>query len=195
MTVPTSEAESFPPLLFRGVDRIEREQIGGLCRAVVYEDGETLVQEGDTGRDAFLVDRGTVRIEKTDGSGKVQILAEINGQTILGELGMILGGPRTATVRAVGQAHALLISGERFATLVREGNGAVLKMAYNILTVLARRQAAMNGHAMALIEQIEGKTGEGASPPATATAGAAMPGRGTDDVSSLREKLLAEWTF
>ena len=68
----------------------------------VYDDGKTIVQEGTSGNEVYLIRSGTVEISKTI-KGKKCIIATLEAGELFGELGFFQDGKRTATARAVGE--------------------------------------------------------------------------------------------
>ena len=66
--------------------------------------GETLVEQGDQGRELFLILDGIVDVE-VDG----EEVAELGPGTLLGEMALLEGGKRTASVYATTQVRAVVI--------------------------------------------------------------------------------------
>ena len=62
-----------------------------------YAAGETIVRQGDSGRSLFVVVRGeaSVRLAGTDGE-----VARLRNGDVFGEMSLLTGEPRTATVLA-----------------------------------------------------------------------------------------------
>ena len=69
--------------------------------------GETLVEQGDEGRELFLILDGIVDVE-VDG----EEVAELGPGTLLGEMALLEGGKRTASVYATTQVRAVVIPPE-----------------------------------------------------------------------------------
>ena len=66
--------------------------------------GETLVEQGDEGRELFLILDGIVDVE-VDG----EEVAELGPGTLLGEMALLEGGKRTASVYATTLVRAVVI--------------------------------------------------------------------------------------
>ena len=67
--------------------------------------GETIITEGDTSEGLFVLLQGKVGVYKKDLS-----VAEIKQRgTVFGELGLILGIPRTATIQALEPTFVLFV--------------------------------------------------------------------------------------
>lgn len=63
--------------------------------------GETLFREGDVGDAMYVVTAGRLRIVTTRSNGSQEILREIAPGESVGELALLTGNPRSATVRAI----------------------------------------------------------------------------------------------
>jgi CRP-like cAMP-binding protein/cytochrome P450 len=106
------ESESVFPLLNLAADEIARRW---------YPRGSTIIHQGDAADEFFIVVDGEVEIERTSGSGAVEHLARIGKGGYFGEIGLLHGVPRTATVRASeGGVTVLVISRESFMQMVAE---------------------------------------------------------------------------
>jgi Cyclic nucleotide-binding domain len=70
--------------------------------------GQVLVSQGDRGTDAFLLFDGVMAVE-IDG----RQVAEVGPGAVLGEMALLHGGARTATLRAVTSCRVATVPGER----------------------------------------------------------------------------------
>jgi len=106
------ELESVFPSLSLSADRIARR---------LYPRGSTIIRQGDVADEFFIVVDGEVEIERTNSSGVVEHLARIGRGGYFGEIGLLHGLPRTATVRASEDGvTVLVISRELFMQMVSE---------------------------------------------------------------------------
>ncbi|MGM0558719.1 MAG: cyclic nucleotide-binding domain-containing protein [Myxococcota bacterium] len=179
----TSEIRKIDPLqmleLFSDITSAEFDSVRGLCFEMHFDDGEVIVRENSTTTDMFVLIEGTVVVEKLDEYGHKRELARLRPETVFGEISMVLGAPRTATVRAHGPAEVVRVDGERFQELRSSGHVAALKVAYNTLEMLAERQSATNDQLLELADKLDTQNGE----------------KLQDDVSALRDKLMDKWSF
>jgi cGMP-dependent protein kinase 2 len=79
--------------------------------------GETILVEGDAGRDIYVIRSGSMIVEKKVG-GKPIFLSYLPAGSYVGEMALIEGSTRTATVRAAIKSEVLRIDGEAFAALL-----------------------------------------------------------------------------
>lgn len=78
---------------------------------------ETVIAEGDDGRDIFVVRAGSMVVEKRIG-GKPVFLSYLPAGSYFGEMALIDGSRRTASVRAAIRSEVIRIDGDSFARLL-----------------------------------------------------------------------------
>jgi CRP-like cAMP-binding protein len=86
--------------LFKSLDLASRANLIASGFVMKYAEGDTILREGDPGDTMFIVMDGTVRVETRGAAGNVH-LAELGRGACVGEVSVITGAPRTATVTAV----------------------------------------------------------------------------------------------
>ena len=84
--------------------------------------GEAIIQEGEPGDAFFMIARGTVRVSKHGGPGVAQdtVLAQLGEGSIFGEMALVSGAPRGATVTAVEDTDVLVFGRESLQAVARE---------------------------------------------------------------------------
>lgn len=85
----------------------------------VYKDGEIIVKEGTESREMYVIQSGKVHVIKGSGDAAVT-LAVLKEGDIFGEMSLLDAQPRSATVKAVGEARVLAIDHEMFLRRVRQ---------------------------------------------------------------------------
>jgi CRP/FNR family transcriptional regulator len=93
-----------------------------------FEPGQVLFREGDPCFGIFLLGRGQVKIFKTSPSGREIMLAVESAPSSVAEVPMFDGGPYPATVSAVGEVVAYLVSKQDFRQVCRQHPEVALKM-------------------------------------------------------------------
>ncbi len=83
--------------LFTSLSAAERARVADACARRVYQPGEVICREGDHGTTAYVVGSGEVEVEA--GTPPVRV-ARMGSGTYFGEMSLLTGMPRTATVRA-----------------------------------------------------------------------------------------------
>lgn len=97
--------------------------LAGAANARLFADGEEIVREGDAGSTMYVVDRGSVVI--TVGAERRQV-ARTEAGGYFGEMSLLTGQPRTATVSAVGDCMLFEIAAADFRSYV-QGHPEVLE--------------------------------------------------------------------
>jgi CRP-like cAMP-binding protein len=77
-----------------GEKKVELEQ--------TFEDGEIIVKEGASGSEMYIIQEGQVAVTREIGDQEM-VLATLERGTFFGEMSLLEGLPRSATVRAVGE--------------------------------------------------------------------------------------------
>jgi CRP/FNR family cyclic AMP-dependent transcriptional regulator len=124
--------------LFQGMTERSVETIASLAREAEFEAGSTLVREGEPG-DCFLIIRaGSATVDQ---GGRT--LRELGSGDFVGEISLIDGKPRSATVTATAPIAALTIDRDGFARLMEE----FPSVRHDLLNALTQRIRANPGAA------------------------------------------------
>ncbi len=103
-----------------------------------FADGEIVIREGDPATCLYVIVSGKVQVWRNDEyGGRIDVAELVPGQ-IFGEMGLLNGGTRTASVEAVGRARMFEVPREMFETIISQ-SGSVATM---VREIAARRQAA-----------------------------------------------------
>lgn len=116
--------------LFQGCSTKELERIAKAGDEITMPAGSLIVDQGQTGREAFVVLEGTVTVKR---NGKK--LGSYGPGTIIGELSLLDHGPRTATVTCDTDCDLLLLDQRHFMGVL----DTVPALAHKLLATLAGR--------------------------------------------------------
>ena len=116
--------------LFAACNRRELQKIARAADELTVDAGRTLVEQGASGHEAFVIVEGQAAVVRNDAK-----VAELGPGEQFGELAIIDGGPRTASVLATTELRVLVIGQREFSALLDEVPG----LAHKILVILARR--------------------------------------------------------
>lgn len=119
--------------LFSGFDSRRLERLGMLADEVDVSAGKVLMRQGETGTDMMVIVRGSVAVER-DG----QRLNTLGPGDFFGEIALVDGGPRTATVTAE-EASTLLVIGHREFHAMMDEFPDVAQQVLNALAARVRR--------------------------------------------------------
>jgi hypothetical protein len=101
--------------LFAGLSGEELYPVGEIAKPVDFAPAEVVVRQGDPGDALYVVAEGTLRVKKDDA-----LLREIGPGAAFGEMALLDGAPRAATVEAVTSAKLLQIPRAEFEALLDE---------------------------------------------------------------------------
>jgi CRP-like cAMP-binding protein len=96
--------------VFADLSQRDLKAMAKSCSESSYPDGEYLCRQGERGVAAFLIISGQVSVENELHGGEVVKLAELGQGSMVGELSIIDGAERVASVRAVGEVQALVLT-------------------------------------------------------------------------------------
>lgn len=99
--------------LFAGLDRRQLATIASLTTEVSVPAGSVLCRRGERGREAFVLVEGTVAVSVDD-----QAVAVLGPGAVFGEMSLIDGKPRVATVTATSPVSVLVLSPLELASLL-----------------------------------------------------------------------------
>lgn len=116
--------------LFAGLSKRDLQKIAKASDEVTVEAGRELVTQGKTGRECFIILSGTARVT----CNGVDV-ATLGPGEYFGELALLDGGPRTATVTAETELGTLVLTQRSFAGVIDEVPG----LAHKLMSSLAAR--------------------------------------------------------
>ena len=116
--------------LFSAFDRRELKRVSMLADEVEVPAGRCLMAQGDRGAEMFVIESGQVRVER-DG----RRINTLGPGDFFGEIALLDGGPRTATVTADEPCRLLVLTHREFHALMDE----FPKVGAEVLTALAHR--------------------------------------------------------
>ena len=99
-----------------------------------YQDGETIIRQGDIGDCMYVIQEGQVEILVEQGGREIQLAIRGEGE-LLGEMAVFEKERRSATVRAVGAVRMLTVDEKNFMRRVHEDPS----LAYRIVKMMAHR--------------------------------------------------------
>lgn len=119
-----------------------------------YNKGDEIIQEGTLSDCAYIIESGSVEVSKKKPNEDRQIIAVLTENDIFGEMGLIDGLPRSATVVALEDCSITIMTQETFNHLAQHNPQALMP----ILKVLAKRLRST----LSLVEDLQGgKTSPG----------------------------------
>ncbi|RKY28252.1 MAG: hypothetical protein DRP79_02425 [Planctomycetota bacterium] len=129
--------------LLKGVDFLasladdDFRALGEGMRLMTYAAGEEIVRQGEEGEDFFLLLDGEVEVTKTASDGRQVTVGTLKTGDFFGEMALLTGDKRTATVTSLSDTTLAVIGREYFRKLLH----AKPEIAGGISEVLAERTA------------------------------------------------------
>jgi small-conductance mechanosensitive channel/CRP-like cAMP-binding protein len=109
-TAAIDEVEIFAPLSAE-----QRLELADAARPALYAEGEVIVREGDHGSSMFIVKSGEASLRLAAGGDEI---AQFRHGDFFGEMSLLTGDPRTATVTAASDCELLEIGADAFRRVV-----------------------------------------------------------------------------
>jgi NADH dehydrogenase len=103
----------------RDITQFQLTRVQGL-RVHHYEPGEVILEEGDLGREFYIIRKGEVQVYKTDERGFETPIAKLKDREVFGEKALIEDTKRGASVRALTPVDVLVLSRGDFRAMVTQ---------------------------------------------------------------------------
>ena len=116
--------------LFSACTKKELEKVAKASDEITMTAGTLLVDQGQTGREAFVVLEGDVTVRRNG-----RKIATVGPGAVVGELSLLDHGPRTATAVCESDCSLLVIDQRRFLGVIDD----VPSISHKLLTALASR--------------------------------------------------------
>lgn len=113
------------------------ETLRSYAEEVTFPARATIFSEGDPSDGMYLVLGGMALVVGTDEEGKERTISVVTEGQSFGELGLLIGQPRTATVTAGLDVRLLKITSETLTRLERERPDLMLRMYKTLAQTLA----------------------------------------------------------
>jgi len=116
--------------LFERCTKRELQQIAGVSDELQVPSGRTLTREGRTGYEFLVLVDGAAEVRR-----KTRVVNKLRSGDFFGEIALITGTPRTATVTTTTPSRVLVVTARDFRRLLRE----TPSMQMRVLEALAAR--------------------------------------------------------
>jgi SulP family sulfate permease len=131
--------------VLEGLSEEERETLADHLEALDFSDGDALFEEGDTDRALFLLARGHADVVIfLEGGERSKRLHTFAAGTVIGEMALLEGQPRSATVVAREASRCYKLSQESYEQLGRDHPRINLVLLTNLARILSERVRKAN---------------------------------------------------
>ena len=108
--------------IFAGMSPIGLERAAARLRSRPVRGGERVIVEGDPADRFYVAERGLFRVTQR-GAGEERFIRDMPAPTAFGEIGLLRGWPRTASVTALSDGQLYELDGQEFLRLVADEAG------------------------------------------------------------------------
>jgi len=108
-------------------------KVAAMAQPLTYAPGSAIVRQGDQAHRFYVIARGKVEVI-IDANGESRLLREMGPGEYFGEIGVLSGGVRTATVRAKteGSVQVVALDREGFKLMISESEATATQLAYRL---------------------------------------------------------------
>jgi CRP/FNR family cyclic AMP-dependent transcriptional regulator len=121
--------------LFAHLKEAQLKEIASRCRKVLFKKGEFIFHKMDMSTDLYIVDSGTLKAVLSDEDGGEIVLAQFEAGAFFGELSLLDGQGRSATIVADSDSELSVLSQSVFLEMVTKDP----KIAIALMTTVVGR--------------------------------------------------------
>jgi CRP-like cAMP-binding protein len=129
--------------VFRALDAQKIDRLARRLRQAIFGPGEVILRQGDPGDSLYVVHSGSVAVP-VDLPGAPREVATLTAGQFFGEMSLMTGESRAATVVAKTDVECYVVEKDAFQQILQEKP----ELAGVISDILARRQVNLNGNAV-----------------------------------------------
>lgn len=114
--------------------------------------GQLVIEQGCIGNRAFMIEKGKVEVFMRDSAGNTVKIAEVGAGSIIGEMALLDGGVRSASIRTVEDSVLVGISSQDIEDSAGRKDGLLQKMMKMMVERLKETNARLIMQNMELVE-------------------------------------------
>jgi CRP-like cAMP-binding protein len=132
--------------MFRELEESERAELAARMELRNYDSGKELFREGDPGGQLLILFSGSVEVQKSrsHGAGRI-VIARFDRGGVLGEMSLIDGMPRSATVVASKPTKVYSLTQEGLEELTQDNPRLTVKFLKGVAMLLSLRLRNTSG--------------------------------------------------
>ena len=126
--------------LFRGLNNQELLKVSRICQKVAVKAGKVIFKAGDPGDALYCLHKGAVQVIKAGEKDEPEeLIYELGGGEIFGEMALFEDMPRSATIKAKTDCSLLRIPRDYFEKLISSDKEIALKIYQALNLILTHR--------------------------------------------------------
>ena len=114
--------------IFADLSKSDLRKVTSLMTPIEIKAGRQLIKEGTPGREAFFILEGTASVRRG-----ARVIASLGPGDVVGEMALISGTPRTATVTAETAMRVEVLNRREFTSLIDDVPGLAKKIMTSVL--------------------------------------------------------------
>lgn len=116
------------------------QKLAELSETRLYGPGEIVIRQGEAGNELFVIRKGAVEVIAHASEQKDVVVARLEESKFFGEMSLMTGAERTATVRALEPCEMIVVGKTAFQQILR----AMPELAQQISEILAARRQELD---------------------------------------------------
>lgn len=126
--------------LFASLTAAEQQEVAEQLQPVAFMRGEEITKQGAEGHDLYIVTAGQAEVRISSGNGLSKTVAVLQAGDILGEMSLMTGEPRSATVIALEELQAYRLDHASFTAILTQRP----ELAEELSHILAQRRVELD---------------------------------------------------
>lgn len=140
--------------MFEKLDPSEIMEIIHIVEMEQFQAGDIVFREGDVGDAWYVLYKGAVEVLKQGATGEKKI-AELGPEACFGEISILDGSPRSATIRVSEDSVVFRVPHAAFGELVARDHLVAYKLLHQMAILLAKRQRVTTSRLSELLNATE----------------------------------------
>ena len=126
--------------LFQNLTDAEVREILRACDHIHFDAGDLLFEQGDSADALFIISQGELEVVGQSPLGEKVVFAVLGPGTVVGEMSLIEGGPRSATVEVVSPSEIFKLQRKTFDALRNQDHPAAYKIILSLASTVDQRR-------------------------------------------------------
>lgn len=139
-------------VLFQSVTPEEMDELLDQAETEDFPEGVRILDEGNSTRYLWIIQRGTCEVRKQLSNGDEQTLTELGPLSIFGEMSFFKPAPHSASVVATTDVSIVRIPWKNFDQLLKAGVSGAQKVVYNTVRIMSDRLRTMDKWSAEMVE-------------------------------------------
>ena len=141
--------------MFEELNAAELSEVVHIMQVQTFRHGQAIFNEGDHGDSWYVLFRGNAEVTKLTPFGPSRSVAKLSEHACFGEMAILDGSARSATVSAADDTTVFRFPRVPFTQLLELGNLGAFKLVHGMARVLCQRQRTLTQQISDLMEEVE----------------------------------------